>query len=169
MDVLRPLPQSKQGNKNILIAADYFKWVEVYPLMNQEAVAVAEVLIRELIGRFRVPLILYFDQGWNFESAVFSEMCKLLEVTKTRTTPLHPQSNGMVERFNRTLGSTLNLSRITNKTGISTCYCYRWLTGLLFMKLQAAHWLVSCWAGICGCLLTSFLGAPRCSSLHAPI
>ena len=103
MDVLRPLPQSKQGNKNILIAADYFKWVEVYPLMNQEAVAVAEVLIRELIGRFGVPLILYFDQGWNFESAVFSEMCKLLEVTKTRTTPLNPQSDGMVERFNRTL------------------------------------------------------------------
>ena len=104
MEFLRPLPQSKLGNKYILIAADYFtKWVEAYPLVNQEAVTVAEVLIQEFISRFGVPLILHSDQGRNFEGAVFSEMCKLLEVTKTRTTPLNPQSDGMVERFNRTL------------------------------------------------------------------
>ena len=44
IDILGPLLQSKQGNKYILIAADYFtKWVEAYPLVNQEAVTVAEV------------------------------------------------------------------------------------------------------------------------------
>ena len=75
IDFLGPLPQSKQGNKYILIAANYFiKWVEAYPLVNQEAVTVAEVLIREFISRFRVPLILHSDQGRNFESAVCSEM-----------------------------------------------------------------------------------------------
>ena len=76
IDILGPLPQSKQGNKYILIAADYFiKWVETYPLMNQEAVTVAEVLIPEFISRFEGPLILHSDQGRNFESAVSSEMC----------------------------------------------------------------------------------------------
>ena len=99
IDLLGPLSQSKQGNKYILITADYFKWVEAYPLVNPEAVTVAEVLIREFIRRFGVSLILHFDQRRNFESAVFSEMCKLLRVTKTRTTPIHPQSDGMVERF----------------------------------------------------------------------
>ena len=70
IDILGLLPQSKQGNKYILIAANYFiKWV------NQEAVTVAEVLIREFISRFEVPLILHSDQGRNFESAVSSEMC----------------------------------------------------------------------------------------------
>ena len=60
MDILGPLLQSKQGNKYILIAADYFtKWVEAYALVNQEAVTVAEVLIREFISRFGVPLILH--------------------------------------------------------------------------------------------------------------
>ena len=81
--------------------------MEAYPLVNQEAVTVAEVLIREFISRFGVPLILHFDQGQNFESAV-SEMCKLLGVTKIRTTPLHPQSDGMVECFNRILEAQLS-------------------------------------------------------------
>ena len=109
IDILGPLLQSKQGNKYFLIAADYFiKWVEAYPLVNQEAVTVAGVLIREFISRFGVPLILHFDQGRNFESAVFSEMCKLPGVAKTRTTPLNPQSDGMVEHFNRTLEAQLS-------------------------------------------------------------
>ena len=77
-DILEPLPQSKQGNKYILIVTDYFiKWVEAYPLVNQEAVTVSEILIPEFISRFEVPLILHSDQGRNFESAVSSEMCKL--------------------------------------------------------------------------------------------
>ena len=55
---------------------------------------------------FRCHYIL--DQGRDFESAVFSEMCSLLGIKKTRTTPLHPPSDGMVERFNRTLEAQLS-------------------------------------------------------------
>lgn len=109
IDVLGPLPETEIGNKYLLIAQDYFtKWVEAYALPNQEAVTVAEVLVREFVSRFGVPMVLHSDQGRNFESAVFSEMCALLGVEKTRTTPLHPQSDGMVERFNRTLESQLS-------------------------------------------------------------
>ncbi len=93
----------------MLIVQDYFtKWVEAYALPNQEAVTVAEVLVREFVSRFGVPMILHSDQGWNFESAVFGEMCSLLGVEKTRTTPFHPQSDGMVERFNRTIEAQLS-------------------------------------------------------------
>ena len=49
------------------------------------------------------------DRGLNFESAVFGEMCNLLEMAKIRMTPLHPQSDGMVERFNRTLETQLSM------------------------------------------------------------
>ncbi len=52
---------------------------------------------------------LHSDQGRNFESAVFREMCYLMGITKTQTTPLHPQSDGMVERMNRTLLAQLAL------------------------------------------------------------
>jgi hypothetical protein len=108
-DVLGPLPTSDLGNKYLLIVADYFtKWTEAFPLPHQEATKVAEVIVKEVVSRFGVPLSLHSDQGRNFESAVFSEMCSLLGIKKTRTTPLHPQSDGMVERFNRTPESQLS-------------------------------------------------------------
>ena len=63
----------------------------------------AEKLVSEFICRFGIPHELHSDQGTNFESKVFGEICKLLNIEKTRTTPLHPQSDGQVERFSRTL------------------------------------------------------------------
>ena len=109
LDVLGPFPLTEDWNKYILIVADYFtKWVEAYPLPNQEAPTVAEVLVKEYVCCFGVPLLLHSDQGRNFESAVFQGMCQLLGIRKTRTTPYHPQSDGMVERFNRTLEAQLS-------------------------------------------------------------
>lgn len=50
---------------------------------------------------------MHSDQGRNFESALFSEMTKLLGIQKTRTTALHLQSDGMIERFYKTFGNML--------------------------------------------------------------
>ena len=109
IDVLGPLPTTEAGNKYVLVIADYFtKWVEAYPIPNQEALTVAELLVKEFICRFGAPLLIHSDQGRNFESALFAEMCQLLGIKKTRTTPYHPQSDGMVERFNRTLEMQLS-------------------------------------------------------------
>ena len=109
IDVLGPLPMTEAGNKYILIIADYFtKWVEAFPLPNQEAKTVADKLVNEVICRFGVPLMIHSDQGGNFESALFAEVCQLLDIQKTRTTPYHPQSDGMVERYNRTLEMQLS-------------------------------------------------------------
>ena len=68
----------------------------------------ASILVTEYVCRYGVPLILHSDQGRNFESAVMKEMCELLGIKKTRTTPYHPQSDGMIERFNRTLEAQLS-------------------------------------------------------------
>ena len=108
VDVLGPLPESDQGNKYLLIIADYFtKWTEAFSIHDQEAITVAEILVKEVVSRYGVPLVLHSDQGRNFESNVFAEMCRLLGIQKTRTTALHPQSDDMVERFNRTLEAQL--------------------------------------------------------------
>ena len=54
-------------------------------------------------SRFSMPEELHSDQGRNFESTLFRDCCRLLGIRKTRTTDLHPESDGMVERFKRTL------------------------------------------------------------------
>ena len=79
-----PLPVTEAGNKYLLIAMDYFsKWPEAYPLPNQVSVTVADVLVNELVCIFGVPLYIHSDQGRNYESAVFAEMCDLLGMVKT--------------------------------------------------------------------------------------
>ena len=104
MDIVGPFPESPAGNTYILVIADYFtRWTEAYALPNQEATTVAKKLVDEFFFRFSPPEQLHSDQGRNFESEVIAEVCKLLGVVKSRTTPYHPQSDGLVERYNKTL------------------------------------------------------------------
>lgn len=104
IDVLGPLPKSDSGNRFITIVMDYFtKWPEGFATPDQTAETVANGLVENVISRFGVPYQIHSDQGRNFESNVFRAVLDRLGVEKTRTTPLHPQSDGMVERFNRTL------------------------------------------------------------------
>ena len=49
------------------------------------------------------PLELHTDKGANFESKLIKELCEVYSIEKSRTTPYHPQADGMIERFNRTL------------------------------------------------------------------
>ena len=81
--------------------------MEAYPIPNQEAVTVAHVLTQEFFFRFSPPEQLHSDQRKQFESELVAEVCKLLGILKTRTPPHHPQSDGLIERFNSTLLSML--------------------------------------------------------------
>lgn len=109
LDILGPLPLTKKGNKYILVMVDCFsKWTEAVALPDQEASTVAKAFVDTIICHFGTPLQIHTDQGRNFESNLFKEMCNLFQIDKTRTTSYHPQSNGNVERFNRTLGDMLS-------------------------------------------------------------
>lgn len=72
-------------------------------LSNQEASTVAKVLVNEWTCRFSAPDVIHLDQGKNFESCLFVEVCHLHGMEKIRTTPYHLQSDWLVERFNWTL------------------------------------------------------------------
>jgi hypothetical protein len=92
IDIMGPLPVSKNGNQYLLVTMDYFsKWPEVYPLPNQEARTVATVLVREFFCRFGIPMELHSDQGRNFESLLMKKVCAILGIHKTRTTPYYPR------------------------------------------------------------------------------
>lgn len=90
--------------------------MEAYPLPNQMAENVKEKLVNEFIARFGVPLEVHTDQGSNFVSDLFKEVCSLLDVKKTRSTPHRPSSNGLVEKFNLTLENMIKRFVSKNKT-----------------------------------------------------
>ena len=109
-DILGSLPRILRGNVYILVVADYFtRWTEAYPMRSQEAITFGKKFVNEFICRFSAPLQILTDQRAQFQSQLFCEMCHLLDISKTRTSAYHPQSDGMVERFNRTLGNMLSL------------------------------------------------------------
>ena len=104
VDIMGPLPESEAGNKYVLVAGDYFtKWMEVYAIPDQEATTIVKKLTDEMFCRFSIPEQLHSDQERQFESLLMKEICDLLKIKKTRTTPYHPQCDGLVERLNRTL------------------------------------------------------------------
>ena len=104
VDILGPLPLSKRGNKFIQVVTDAFsKWVEVKALPTQTAIDCAEHLVDEVFSRYGCPLDLHSDQGRNYEAHLLKEICRLLEIRKTRSSAKHPQGNGQTERFNHTI------------------------------------------------------------------
>ena len=104
-----PLPVTEKGSKYILVITDLFsKWVEAFPLSSTNSVTLAEILTDTVICRYGVPEVIHSDQGANFVSEVIQTLCLNLGITRTQTTAYHPQGNGQVERFNRTLESMLS-------------------------------------------------------------
>ena len=103
-DFLVPLPLTPRRNRFILLATDHFtKWVEITAVPDQTASTCANKLLNEVISRYGCPLSIHSDQGRCYESSIFAELCRLLEIKKTRTSPRNPECNGQAERFNRSL------------------------------------------------------------------
>ena len=103
-DYLGPLPVTGRGNRYILLLTDHFtKYVEIIPVPDMTAKICAQKILNEFISRWGCPLSVHSDQGRTYESQVFKQLCRMLEIRKTRTSPRHPQGNGQSERFNRTL------------------------------------------------------------------
>ena len=64
VDILGPLPESGEGNSFVLVVSNYFtKWMEAFPMPNQEASTVATKLVDEVFCRFSMPEQLHSDQG----------------------------------------------------------------------------------------------------------
>lgn len=110
IDIVGPCPKTNDGNEYMIVISDYFtKWVEAYATPDHTALTVADKLCTEFIARFGCPVQIHTDQGREFESELFQQMCKILDIDKTRCTPYRPNSDGLVERFNKTLQQMLKV------------------------------------------------------------
>jgi transposase InsO family protein len=108
LDLTGPHPATSGGHRYILTFIDHFsRWAEAVPVRNQEAVTVAKALVVHWISRFGCPLQILTDQGSCFEAELFQDLCRLLGIDKVRTSPYKPSTNGMLERFHKTLNAML--------------------------------------------------------------
>jgi hypothetical protein len=104
LDILDTHKVTAKGYRYILVVADYFtKWTDAFPLRKHTAERVSELLMNRWVAYYGVPKQIHSDQGAEFEGTVFKSLARMLGASKTRTTPYHAQSDGMVERFNRTM------------------------------------------------------------------
>lgn len=109
LDILGPFHKTPAGNRYVLTIIDHFsRYVCMIAMPNQQANTVAQALVNNWLLKFGVPDTIVTDQGTNFMSDLFKQLCHLLRVRKLRTSPLHPQSNGRTERVHRTIGKMLS-------------------------------------------------------------
>ena len=102
------LETSVGGYNSILVLTDHFtRFAMAVPTKNQTALTAAKCLVSLFVQHYGLPLRLHSDQGSSFESKVIKELCQLLGIERSHTTPFHPMSNGQCERMNRSLLSML--------------------------------------------------------------
>ena len=108
VDVVQ-FPKSARGYRYAIVFVDYLtKWVEVFPTPDQSALTIARLLVSKIISRHGAPRELLSDHGAAFLSKLLHELYRLMGIHKVSTTAYHLQTDGLVERFHRTLTAILS-------------------------------------------------------------
>ena len=107
MDMVGPLPTTAAGNRFILVIVDCAtRWPEAFPLRYTDSETVTDQLLL-LFTRVGVPNQILTDCRPNFVSRLLKELYKLLSVSSITTTPYHPATDGLVERYNLIIKSMI--------------------------------------------------------------
>ena len=109
IDILDTRKVTPRRYQYVLVITDYFtKYTDAFPLRRHTAAIVADTIMRRWIAYHGVPKQIHSDQGAEFEGQLMQSLSRLLGFSKIRTTPYRPQSDGQVERFNRSLLNMLS-------------------------------------------------------------
>src|SRR6266540_7235411 len=104
IDIVEPLPITREENRYIVVAMDYFtRWSEARTIKAANAETVATFIYEEIICQFGPPRVLQSDRGTHFVNEVIQKLTKRFRIRYSLSSPYHSQSNGLVERFNKTL------------------------------------------------------------------
>ena len=107
IDIVGPLPKSNHHRYLLTIIDRFTRWPEVVALPSIEADTVATAFVENWVSRFGVPDELASDRGSQFTSNLWNSMLRLYGISKRQSTSYHPQAQGLVERFHRSLKNAL--------------------------------------------------------------
>ena len=114
IDIVGPFP-SDEGKKYVLTMIDRTtRWTEAVPIADTTTDTVIRKFVEEWVSRFGVPFTVTTDRGSQFTSEAWRSNLTRLGVNVGTTTSYHPQANGMVERFHRTLKNALRCAARAN-------------------------------------------------------
>jgi transposase InsO family protein len=110
VDVVGPFVAAKvSGNRYAIVFCDHLtRWVECIPFRTNDTTSCARVLVERVLCRHGAPKCLLSDRGGPFISEVARVVYEILSVRKLDTAAYRPQTNGLVERFNRTFAAMLS-------------------------------------------------------------
>src|SRR5207237_690609 len=98
----------KRRNRYKLVITDYLtKWPEAKAMKEATAENVVKFIYEGIICRHGCPKIILSDRGTHFRNKLVEGLCEKFEIKHKLSSPYHPQTNGLVERFNRTLCESL--------------------------------------------------------------
>ncbi|XP_061764264.1 uncharacterized protein LOC133557636 [Nerophis ophidion] len=127
MDLVGPFQPSTKGYCFALVLVDYAtRYPEAVPLRSISAKSVAQALF-QVFSRVGIPKEILTDQSTSFMSETLKELCGLLGIKSIRTSVYHPQTDGLVERLNRSLKSIIR--KFVHKDKLNW---HKWLDPLLF-------------------------------------
>lgn len=108
LDHLGPFPKSQKGNRFIIVAVDHLtKWIELRAVPTTSANHIVEFLREQIVLRHGVPRTVLTDRGTPFSSRIFKHEMVTHRIHHAHSAPYHPQTNGLVERANRTIADIL--------------------------------------------------------------
>ena len=104
IDFVGPLPITPNKNRYICVISDYLsKWPEAKAMKTCTAENVVKYLYEDIICRYGCPKIIISDRGSHFNNKLVEQLCDKFKIRHRMSSPYHPQTNGLVERFNKTL------------------------------------------------------------------
>ena len=125
MDIVGPLRKTKRGHKFILTIMDFAtRYPEAIPLRRIHAATVAEALCG-VFTRLGIPEEISSDHGSNFMSELLSKVMELLQIHHLKTSPYHPQTDGMLERFHGTLKGMMRKTCRQRNEWILCVFCIK--------------------------------------------
>ncbi|KMQ86146.1 pol polyprotein [Lasius niger] len=107
LDIIGPLPLSKGYRYCLTMIDRTTRWPEAIPIVETSANTIATNLLNTWIARFGAPETITTDRGSQFESIIFETLAQMIGARRIRTTAYHPQSNGMIERWHRSLKTAI--------------------------------------------------------------